>query len=137
MPSPQMIYSLVNQLINHAGVPGDALTLYDATRFIGDPVVALIRANPDPNFQAVDFVVRPDLAVRGHHPAQRDMANPVCFADARISGGAKAYLPRCVTQADYLINMALLRPHSMFGVTLCAKNHFGSIVQLQVSCLTD
>ncbi len=32
-----------------------------------------------------------------------------------------------MTEAKYLINMALLRAHSLFGVTLCAKNHFGSV----------
>jgi hypothetical protein len=37
-----------------------------------------------------------------------------------------AYLPTCVTEAKYLINLALMRAHTMFGVTLCAKNHFGT-----------
>src|ERR1035441_8173929 len=34
---------------------------------------------------------------------------------------------RQVTEAKYMINMALLRPHGMAGVTLTAKNHFGSV----------
>jgi len=37
-----------------------------------------------------------------------------------------AYLPTCLTEAKYLVNMALLRAHTLCGVTLCAKNHFGS-----------
>ena len=126
MPSPQMIYSLVSQLIETAGIPGRALTIYDASRYIGDTIVDRIRANPAPDFQAVEFVVHPDLAGRGRRAAQHDPDHPVTFADQRISNGARAYLPRCVTQADYLINMALFRPHSLFGITLCGKNHFGS-----------
>jgi uncharacterized protein (DUF362 family) len=53
-----------------------------------------------------------------------DMANPIKFSKAELPTG---YLPRQVTEATYLINMALLRPHGMAGVTLTAKNHFGSV----------
>lgn len=36
-------------------------------------------------------------------------------------------LPEAVVEADYLVNTALLKGHEITGVTLCAKNHFGSI----------
>jgi len=36
-------------------------------------------------------------------------------------------LPLCVTEARYLINLALLRGHGNYGVTFTAKNHFGSM----------
>ncbi len=127
MPSPQTVYALVDQLINVAGVPGEAITFYDASRYIGDPLYDKVRSNPDPNFQAVRFVVRPDLARSGRVGAVHDQANPVCFANSAIFGDARAFLPQCVTEAKYLINMALLRAHSLFGVTLCGKNHFGSV----------
>ncbi len=119
-PSPQVIYSLLKQLINVVGVPGSAITIYDASRYIGNPIYNKVRNNPDPNFQAVSFVVRNNLAASGRLPAVYDTANPL-YTKSGI-----AYLPTCVTGAKYLINMALLRPHSLFGVTLCAKNHFGS-----------
>jgi hypothetical protein len=32
-----------------------------------------------------------------------------------------------VTSGTYLINAALLKGHSLAGVTLCAKNHVGSV----------
>jgi len=127
MPSPQVIYAMVDQLINVAGVPGSALTIYDASRYIGDPIYEKIRANPDPNFQSVRFVVRPDLVRSGRTGAMDDPENPIRFANSSIFGGARAHMPQCVTEAKYLINMALLRAHSLFGVTLCAKNHFGSM----------
>ncbi len=118
MPSPHVIYSVLNQLINKAGVPGSAITIYDASRYIGDPIFNKVRSNPDPDFQSVRFVT--SSTRNGRIGAARDTGNPL-HTRAGI-----AYLPRCVTEADYLINMALLRPHSMYGVTLCAKNHFGS-----------
>jgi parallel beta-helix repeat protein len=120
MPSPHVIYSVLDQLINQAGVPGAAITVYDASRYIGDPIYDKVRSNPDTDFQDIKFVVSSSRARNGRIAAAYDTANPL-YTRAGV-----AYLPECVTQADYLINMALLRPHSMFGVTLCAKNHFGS-----------
>ncbi|MHC4535782.1 MAG: right-handed parallel beta-helix repeat-containing protein [Planctomycetota bacterium] len=120
-PSPHVIYSVLNQLINVAGVPGSAITIYDASRYIGDPIFDKIRSNPDPEFQNVTFVVKSTLSRNGRVRAVHDGDNPV------YTRAGTAYLPQCVTNAKYLINMALLRPHSMYGVTLCAKNHFGSV----------
>ena len=41
--------------------------------------------------------------------------------------GAVNYLPTCVTEAKYMINLANLKGHS-YGITLCGKNHFGSFI---------
>ncbi len=119
--SPHLVFSLLNQLINVAGVSGSAITLYDASRYIGSPIYDKVRSNPDLDFQDVKFVVHPRRTTSGRIGATPDTSKPIYT----ISG--KAYLPCCVTQAKYIINMALLRPHTMFGVTLCAKNHFGSL----------
>ena len=121
VPSPHVIYSVLDQLINVVGVPGSAITIYDASRYIGDPIFNKIRSNPDPNFQDVTFVVKPNRAGNGRIAAAHDPGNPV------YTKAGTAYLPRCVTEAKYLINMALLRPHTLYGITLCAKNHFGSV----------
>jgi len=120
-PSPHVVYSLVNQLINKAGVPGSAVTLFDATRSIGDPIYNKIRGNPSPDFQSVRFVVSPDRAGSGRIAAEHDTANPL------HTKAGTAYLPKCVTEATYLINLALMRAHTLFGVTLCGKNHFGTM----------
>jgi hypothetical protein len=119
-PSPHVVYSLVSQLINKAGVPGSAITLYDASRYIGDPIYNKFKNNPDSNFQSVRFVVSPNNANNGRIAAVPDRNNPL-----QTKAGT-AYLPQCVTEASYMINLALMRAHTLFGVTLCAKNHFGS-----------
>ncbi|HSV99134.1 MAG TPA: right-handed parallel beta-helix repeat-containing protein [Sedimentisphaerales bacterium] len=125
MPSPQMIYSLLEQLIYIAGVPGHDITLYDASRYIGDPIYNKVRGNPDPDFQSVRFVC--NATRNGRIAATHDPAHPIYFAGTGLPDGGRAYLPRVVTEGKYLINMALLRAHSLFGVTFCAKNHFGSV----------
>ncbi|OHB63706.1 MAG: hypothetical protein A2168_07370 [Planctomycetes bacterium RBG_13_50_24] len=120
-PSPHVIYSLLKQLIDVAGVPGSAITIYDAARYIGNPIYNKIRSDPDPDFQNINFVVKSSLARNGRIAVSHDTANPL------YTRAGTAYLPRCVTEADYLINMALLRPHTLYGITLSAKNHFGSV----------
>ncbi len=121
VPSPHLIHSVLDQLIHVVGVPGSAITIYDASRYIGDPIYDKVKSNPDPNFQDITFVVKPNRAGNGRLAAVHDSGNPI------YTKAGTAYLPQCVTQAKYLINMALLRPHTMFGITLCAKNHFGSV----------
>lgn len=127
MPSPQVIQSLLQQLIHVAGVPGELITVYDASRAIGDPIYQRISNSPDPQLQKVRFVTRPSNATQGRLPAEPDYRYPVIFADKTIQYGARAFLPTCVTQAKYLINVALLRPHTLFGITVCGKNLFGTI----------
>jgi uncharacterized protein (DUF362 family) len=123
-PSPHVLYALVEQLIKVAGVRGEDITMYDASRYVGDPIYKRIKANPDPNFQAVRFMASERMAGNGRLAAVPDKANPIHFSR---EGVPTAYPPQCVTEAKYLINVGLLRAHTLMGVTLTAKNHFGSI----------
>ncbi len=126
LPSPQAILALVTQLINVAGVRGEDIVLYEVAggRNIGQPIYDRIRANSNRNFQAVRFVVGADYGLGGRISPIQDTANPIQFSKAGVPVG---YLPQQVTEAKYMINMALLRAHGMAGVTLIGKNHFGSV----------
>jgi hypothetical protein len=127
MPSPQMIHSLLAQLFDNVHVSGSDVTIYDASRAIADPLYNRIHGDADPNFQNVRFVA--NTTVNGRIGAVYDPAYPVHFANPSVSpaNNATAYLPTCVTEAKYLINMAQLSAHSMYGFTACGKNWFGSI----------
>ena len=126
LPSPHAVVALVTQLIEVAGVRGEDIMIYDVTgiRNVGQPILSRIRANSNPQFQKVKFLAGDDYNLGGRLSAVPDAENPIRFAKADIP---TANLPRQVTEATYLINMALLRPHGMAGVTLTAKNHFGSV----------
>lgn len=126
LPSPHAINALVTQLIDVAGVRGEDILVYDVTgaRNVGEPISARIRANSNPQFQKVQFLVGTDYDLGGRLAPVPDMQNPIRFANRDLPPG---YLARQVTEAKYMINMALLRPHGMAGVTLAAKNHFGSV----------
>lgn len=125
MPSPHLVTALVAQLIE-AGVPGQDILLYEVAvgRTIGQPIAGRIRANSGRDFQAVRFLVNNDYGHSGRITPVPDKANPIQFAAKALP---QAHLPQQVTEAKYMINLALLRPHGMAGVTLTAKNHFGSI----------
>jgi hypothetical protein len=125
-PSPHVINTLVTQLIERAGVRGEDILVYDATGFrnIGQPIYTRIRANSNRQFQAVRFLAGTDYNLAGRMAPEPDPTNPIRFSKEGIPA---AYLAKQVTEAKYMINMALLRPHGMAGVTLIGKNHFGSV----------
>jgi len=64
------------------------------------------------------------MAGNGRTAAVPDKANPVKFSCTEVP---TAYLPQCVTEAKYLVNVALSRAHGLMGITANAKNLFGSV----------
>ena len=126
LPSPHLILALLAQLIHVARVPGEDIVVYEVAggRNIGQPIFTRIRANSDRNFQAIQFLVNNDYGLAGRVAPIPDRSHPIHFSRPGIP---VAYLPRQVTEAKYMINVALLRPHGMAGVTLIGKNHFGSV----------
>ncbi len=126
LPSPHAIVALVTQLIEVAGVRGEDILVYDATasRNVGQPIYTRTRASSSAQFQRVQFLAGADYSLGGRLAAEPDTTNPVRFSKGDVPTG---FLPKQVTEARYMINMALLRPHGMAGVTLTGKNHFGSL----------
>lgn len=117
--NPVLLKALLVSVVTKGGVsPGD-ITVYDAGRVIPDYVQELCSEGP---LAGVNFRYR-DLL--GEKDSQPDRNVPVVWSQ-KVKGEVN-YLPVCVTEADYLINLANLKGH-VYGVTLTAKNHFGSIV---------
>jgi hypothetical protein len=53
---------------------------------------------------------------------------PLCWSTAGADGKVQDYLPVAFAEASYIINFAILKGHSS-GITLCAKNHYGSLIR--------
>jgi uncharacterized protein (DUF362 family) len=118
--SPAVAFALLNQLIQ-AGVKPDDITLYDASRYVPDPIVNVCGTAALAGVHFADF-----SGGDGRKVCQRDLSQPIQWSvDPK---GNPAYLPTVVTQATYLINVALFKGHSLAGVTLSAKNHFGTLM---------
>lgn len=126
LPSPHVVAALVNQLIQAGGVRGEDILLFEVAqgRNIGRPIYERIRANSNPQFQQVRFLVNNDYGLGGRLSPEPDESHPIHFSKAEVPVG---YLPRQVTEAKYMVNLAILRAHGMAGLTLTGKNHFGSV----------
>ncbi len=123
--TPQMVYALLTQLVNNAGVPAGEITVYDASRYVPGPIHDLFSAGILSDVRFVDCE-----GGSGRILVEPNMGDPnaaIYFGDPNVEDHGQTYMPNCVVNAKYLINMAMLKGHALAGVTLCAKNHFGSI----------
>jgi hypothetical protein len=125
--SPQMVLGLLRQLVDKAGVPAGNITLYDVSRMIPSTIYDLCKSEyPDVRF--VD-----QYGGNGRIKAEPDPEYPINWSQELVleplaNPAYTAYLPTCVTEADYLINFSNLKAHSLAGITSCAKNLLGSFI---------
>lgn len=117
--SPQMVYVLVDSLITDGKVPAENIYLYDASRPLANKIYDKI-SNKYPNVNFID-----NIGGNGRKKVEVDKSSPVYYTG--INRGNADYLPKSVVEAEYLINLASLKKHSLAGMTVTAKNHFGSI----------
>lgn len=117
--SQQVLLALLRQLVNQAGVPQSKIAVYEA---------AGSRRIPNRIYQpcAAEFpgVLWYDgVGDNGRQPITW-VPNAFSYSGTTSCG---RNLPACVTNATYLIDMPLLKGHEYAGVTLAAKNWYGSI----------
>lgn len=115
--TPQLVLALIGQLVNDVGVEPNDITCYDAVRCV--PSTIFDRATKA--FPGVNFVDS-----RGGNGRQK--AIPSKEDPLYLQAGEVIYLPTCLVQARYLINVAGLKGHTLAGMTVCAKNHLGSML---------
>jgi hypothetical protein len=128
LPSPHVVLAVVTQLIRVAGVPAEDVVIYDVAngRTIGEPIFRKFKGEKaSPDLRAVNFVTNDDHGLVGRVRVILDDKTEVHFSGTKDP--MTAYLAQQVTGTKYMINLATLRPHSLAGVTLQGKNHFGSI----------
>lgn len=112
--NPVLLKALLTSLVKEGGVNPFDITVYDVSRLFPDYMVEMCTVG---ELKGVQFFGR---------------GNGVADENAPINwsqkfGGKVNYLPICVTEAAYVINLANLKGHS-YGITLCGKNHFGSFI---------
>lgn len=116
--SPQMILALLKSLVNDGGVPQQCITVAEPSRYITDAIYNKCHAA----FPGVRFV---DNA-GGDGRIKAEYADSV-MAYSVDNGQLARGIARAFTDADYVINMALLKGHVGQGVTLCGKNWYGTM----------
>ena len=118
--SPQITLALLRQLVNVAKAAQADITIFEPGRGMPE----FFRRSVLAEFPGLRLEA--EQAGNGVVNSQPDRNVAIRFGDPSIRDSGKCYLPRCLTEATYLINAAVLKGHVLAGVTLCAKNHFGS-----------
>lgn len=112
--NPVLLKALLTSLVKEGGVNPSDITVYDVSRIFPKYMVELCTAG---DLKGIHFV--------GRNNSAADENAPINWS-YQFSGKVN-YLPTCVTEATYVINLANLKGHS-YGITLCGKNHFGSFI---------
>jgi len=128
MANPHAVLALVKQLINHAGVAGSDITVYDTSRYLADCVYNKLHP------LGVVCGQREVNPSSGRIGAYRNLNAPLYLSNDKVNEPMELkkgiydgpfYFPTMQTQAKYFINLANLKGHDLCGVTLCAKNLIG------------
>lgn len=112
--SPQIMYALLNQLINVVGVAQSDIGIGDPNHIIEDPYYNKCHDEfPDVDYWNSASGTWVDYT-----------AEDVLFgSDGSVSSG----LPLPYIDATYLINVPVFKKHHRAGISITSKNHFGSL----------
>ncbi|MCA1759094.1 MAG: DUF362 domain-containing protein, partial [Bacteroidales bacterium] len=127
--SPQIALSVLRQLVNECGIPQDKIYVGDPMKHIYKHVFELWHTE-FPNIHFIDH-----KGTYGREKAAANNEQVIFYSDrgkVMVVGTDTAKSDALYTQikeADYLINIGALKGHARAGITLCAKNHFGSITR--------
>jgi hypothetical protein len=121
--APQMILALLEQLTG-AGVRQEDITVCDTLAY-------LVHEYHQPLARAFPAVRYEDYAGQFGR-IQVQTSNVPLYWSCRPQVEALDFVPTCFAEADYVVNFANLKAHMGSGVTLCAKNHYGSLVRWPV-----
>ncbi len=116
--NPTLILSLLKSLVNEAGIPQENITVADPSRFITNNIYDKCHA------------VYPDIHFIDHVGGDgREKATFVenGFVYSFDFNGSTKGLATCFVEANYVINLAIMKGHVSQGVTLGAKNFFGCL----------
>ena len=125
--SPQLAIALLRQLIDVAGVsPGD-ISIGDPMNFMADYWYNMVYAQ----CQGVVYLTKIGGGnVSGRTQETYDTSSPFYWSDpitSRVTGKTQDYIPTHFAQSTYFIDFAILKSHTQNGITVCAKNHYGSL----------
>jgi sugar lactone lactonase YvrE/L-ascorbate metabolism protein UlaG (beta-lactamase superfamily) len=119
--SPQMIIALLRQLVNTVGVRESDISIGDSLAYFANEYYNIFRRE-FPNVRYLDY------AGKFGRIKMKQSSIPFYWS-CNPTGCKPDYVPVSFAEADYLINFANLKAHTGAGVTLCAKNHYGSLIR--------
>jgi hypothetical protein len=120
--SPQTILALLRQLVNEAGVPQEDI-------YIGDPIADIWNTLYDvwhAEFPNVKYVSKRNIP--GRTKITPSTTPGIYYSDKGtvMTEVTSHCFFKEMMDADYLLNVPTMKGHRWGGITLFAKNHFGS-----------
>jgi hypothetical protein len=122
--SPQVILALLRQLINNYGIPQGNIS-------IGDPLKNIYNNSYNmwhSEFPDVHYLNKNSGVGEGRELIALTDEVVIFYSDkgTSMSDALSDKISTAMYEADYLINVPAMKAHALAGVTLFAKNHFGS-----------
>jgi hypothetical protein len=119
--SPQIIYALLDHLVNVIGVSQSDITIGDPTCLWCNEFYDMI--HPDfPDVHYLDYL--------GWYNRTQAVKSTVPFywSTTHANGKNQDYVLQSYVDAEYFINLPNLKGHyNVGGITVCGKNHYGSL----------
>ena len=115
--SPFVTLALVRSMVHDAGIRQQDIILCEPSRAITDSIYCKIHRE-FPQVRFVDNIGGDGREKCEYYPEQ--------IVYSQENGKMARGLAKCIVDADYLINSALLKTHSGPGVTLTGKNWYGA-----------
>jgi hypothetical protein len=121
--SPHVIIALLRQLVNTVGVAEADITVGDTLCYFPNEFYDMCH-DEFPDVRYLEYLGKFGRTAAKHSPV------PFYWSTPDAEGKVTDYVPQSYVEADYLINLANLKSHNdLAGITLCAKNHYGSLVR--------
>jgi hypothetical protein len=118
--SPQLVLALLDQLVNVVGVTQTDITIGDSMGLWVNELYT-IPHTAFPNVKYVD-----SRGTLGRTQAAKSTTR-LYWSTTEDDGKSSDYLLQAVVDAKYMINFSILKSHERNGITVAAKNHFGSL----------
>lgn len=119
--SPQMLVALLRQLVEKVGVKQSDIAICDSLAYIANEYFDIFQKE-FPGVRCLDYGGK-----FGRIKMKR--SSVPLYWSCNPQGAKQDYVPAYFVEAEYLINFANLKAHSGTGVTLTAKNHYGSLIR--------
>jgi hypothetical protein len=127
--SPQLAMALLKQLTDVAGVDPCDICIGDPSRVMPNYWYNMV----EPNCPGVVYLTKGGYAGSGRTTVTYDYSAPFYWSDpcaAHWTGVTNQdYIPTHFSQATYFIDFAVLKSHNDAGITVCGKNHYGSLIR--------
>ncbi len=119
--APELVYGLLEQLVHVVGVEQPDIWIGDSTCLFANYLYDKLH----PDFPGVHY-----WDCRGALGRTRAEYSGNPFYWSKGGTYRQDFVPIAYANAEYVINFAVLKTHDAGGITVCGKNHYGSLIRL-------